>query len=115
MARYWLIVFAAVLLPTVPALATDAIVNEGKTKWVIVSPQNASATEAFAAHELRRYLREMSGIELETVNEIPPSFDWLIVANNDKVAPPALPDNFQKSREEDGFSITGAANAIVLS
>src|SRR5205807_2074037 len=81
----------------------------------IVSPKNASATESFAAEELQRYLREMSGADAKIVHDPPDSTDWLIVANNDKVRPPFLPDNFPPSRQDDGYSITGAANAIVLS
>ncbi|MCX7014214.1 MAG: DUF4838 domain-containing protein [Candidatus Sumerlaeota bacterium] len=52
---------------------TDAgrlvLIDDGKTRFAIVTPRQPDPAEAFAARELQRYLFEMTGARLETVGE----------------------------------------------
>ena len=49
----------ALLSFVVIARGTDAIVENGQSKWVILSPKDATPTESFAAAELSKYIEAM--------------------------------------------------------
>src|SRR5262245_42650219 len=45
------------------------VVSNGRTEYVIVRSREAPAPEQFAAQELQKYLRQITGVELPIVDE----------------------------------------------
>src|SRR6185436_6409192 len=67
-----LAILAGIVFCSWPALAASSanfiIATKGQARVEIVVPESAASPIAFAAQELRRYVKEMSGAELPLVN-----------------------------------------------
>ncbi len=121
MQRHLLFGAALIMCLASPIFATQPIVKDGKSDWVVVSPKNASPTELLAAQELARYLNQMSGIRFKTVETVPANGHALIVIQYDKTREMGLNVLLPHELDECSFMadgkniwITGATEGATL-
>lgn len=91
------------------------VVNEGKSSYKIVIPEASKPWEKFAAEELAKYIKKMSGAELPVVNDSAPrSKNEIILGDSNK----RLKESGIKLPEDkwgmDGFTIRTKGNDIII-
>lgn len=62
-------ILAALLLAAAFQAEAAVMVSNGQSDYRIVVPDNSSSTVDYAARELQRFLREMTGVRLPIVSE----------------------------------------------
>lgn len=105
-------VLLSCLAATVPAsVAAESarVVHDGATRWRVYVPETAGAVERFAAAELRKYVRRMTGVALAETSEAGAQTIHVGVRADlgDASLPPPKPGF-------DGYSISVSSERIVL-
>lgn len=109
-----LIVLSVVASASAAESASDVVLAYGgKSKFVIVLPANAGETVQFAAEELQRYLKEISGATLPIVTEAPHSRRTIVLRESPRPDGRfALPD---VEEPFDGYTVAlGARSAEIV-
>ncbi|HWB54551.1 MAG TPA: DUF4838 domain-containing protein [Tepidisphaeraceae bacterium] len=102
------------LLSASISMAQLKIVVDGKPQCVIESPKNATATETFAAEELSRYVKQMSGAALPHETGGDGDGNRIIVGNYDHVASLREMVAFPAANDPDGYTIVSTPNAVCI-
>ena len=83
--------------------SSPLLVRDGKPEAVIVIPEKASLTEEFAASQLRYWLREITGAELEITGKPADGKTGIFLGRS--FAEKMFPDDIRKLDGTEGFAI----------
>jgi len=95
---------ALLLLAGAVSAQAITLVENGQSRYRIVIPANAIASERYAAEELQRYIEKISGAKLPIVTATDKPTDYEI----------RLGDNTQAPRSADAFTICTGRNRLVI-
>jgi alpha-glucuronidase len=91
-----------------------ALVENGKSDYVIVTAANASPSEKHAAAELQRFIREISGAELPIVTDAGNLQEHeIILGQNAHLKPAGVEIDFTKLGNE-GFTIRTSDERLII-
>jgi len=89
--RFLVLLISLLCLQGLPLRASEWMLNQLEERPVLVLPDSPSPTEVFAASELQRYLKQITTVSLEVINESKDSFSRSIHIGRTREALPLLP------------------------
>jgi hypothetical protein len=90
------------------------VVADGRSAYVIVVPQQATAVERKAAEELSRYIRQMSDVTIPIVDDSAPGRKQEFLVGRTNRTAGLLPGFDTDTLEDDGFTLRSAGDRIVI-
>ena len=98
-----------------PVLADLTIVDKGKSKYRIVIPASAIASERYAAEELQQYLEKISGARIPIVTDAAKSSSRdILLGSNQHLARLRLKKLDLPSLGPDGFILRTEGNRLII-
>lgn len=94
-------------------MPTATIVQKGKSDWSVVSPSLQQPGFDFAVAELRKYMRQITGIELPLGKDAAASRSVVIGLRSD-LAPELAAALPKAAKGYDGYSVAVTANRVII-
>lgn len=91
-----------------------AIIQNGTSLGAIVTPQNPSRAEQFAAEEVQSYLQKMTGVTVPIARGDAPTTGSAIVVGKHPEAAGLLQELRSRSTDQEAFGVIGTGNRLYL-